>query len=278
MENNKEKPHFDKFVGIPKEQRVHQADIERILSQKFKEHGGKKIEKFEIDKTERDIEIINFVKSAIGEYTEKYTEKKYDISLENIHVFNPGGVDEFTEHQKGIGAAAAKYGSIVVDRVESDTEFVSHIFHEILHLNSYTALQLREGKEGPEIDTYRSGIQVETRNGEKIFFKDIEEAIIESLTRRFYQEKVLLSDVFDDKDKKDFLGSTTTDTGKFQALIDSLWEKNKSRFETREAVENLFLDAQFTGNLLKIGRLIEKTFGKGSFRKLGEGNLIKPES
>ncbi|MDP2934267.1 MAG: hypothetical protein Q8N59_00630 [bacterium] len=277
MENNSEKPHFEKLVGLSKEERPYQEGIEGIVSRKLTECGGKTIEKFEIDKTGRDIEVIDFVKGAVGEYTGKYTEKKYNIPLQNIHVFNPGGVEEFTEQKLVVGASSIERGSIVVDRVESDTAFAMHVFHEILHLNSYTALQLK-GKEEPSIETYRSGIEVIARNGEKIFFRDIEEAVIELLTRRFYQENIITNEVFDEEDKKNFPICRVEERAKLEALIDVLWEGNKNRFKTKEGVEDLFLEAQFTGNLLKIGRLIEKTFGKGSFRKLGEGNLIKTES
>jgi len=274
MENNNEKPHFDKVVGLPQEYRARQEQIEELLSQKLKGFGKEKIEKFEIDKTERDIEIINFAKEAVGDYSKKYTEKKYDIPLQSIHLFNPGGVEEFTEKRFKEGAASTIYGSFIVDREKSDTAFAMHAFHEVLHLNSYTALQVRE-KEEPRLKNYRSGIQVESRNEEKTFFEDIKEAVVELLTQRFYREKIIPSDVFDEEDKKNFVISRLKERAKLEALIDTLWEGNKGQFKTREDTENLFLEAQFTGNLLKIGRLVEKTYGKGGFRKLGEGNLIK---
>lgn len=274
MENNNEKPHFDKLISVPKEERHLQVEIEDYVSRKFREHGGKRIENLEIDKTERDIELINFAKGFIEECAGKYTKKRYDIPLENIHVFNPGGVFEFTEEQSVIGATSIKYGSIAIDRVDSDAAFTATVFHEILHLNSYTALQL---KENYGVETYRSGIEVKTRNGEVYLFQDIEEAVVELLTRRFYEERIVPSEIFDEEDKKSIPEHRVEEKIKFTALVDVLWEGNKNRFKTREEVEDLFIEAQFTGNLLKIGRLVEKTFGKGSFRKLGEGNLINPE-
>jgi hypothetical protein len=265
-----EKPHFDRVVGLPEKDRASREEIEKILSQKLKGVGGERIEEFEIDKTERDIEIINFTKDAISDYT----RKKYDIPLQNIHVFNLGGVEEFTQKRLENGATSIERGSIVVDRIKSDAAFAKILFHEIIHLNSYTALQLKTGKE-PSIGLYRSGIRVQTRNGKKILFKDINEAITELITRRFYQEKIIPSEIFDEEDKKNLLNSRVEEMAKFEALIDGLWEENKDRFKTREDLEDLFFESQFTGSLLKIGRLIEKTFGKGSFRKLGEGNLIE---
>ena len=40
--------------------------------------------------------------------------------------------------------------------------------------------------------------------------------------------------------------------------------------EDKEEVFDLFASAALTGNLLTIGKLIDKTFGLGTFRKIGE--------
>ena len=36
----------------------------------------------------------------------------------------------------------------------------------------------------------------------------------------------------------------------------------------------LFMKRQINGNILPIGKLIDKTFGPGSFRKLGEDKVV----
>lgn len=60
----------------------------------------------------------------------------------------------------------------------------------------------------------------------------------------------------------------------FDELIDKIYEKNREDedFKDREEVFNLFARATMSGRLLTLVRLIEKTFGKGAFRKLGEKN------
>ncbi len=58
-------------------------------------------------------------------------------------------------------------------------------------------------------------------------------------------------------------------------LIDKLFEKNKDKFSGREEVFKLFAAGYMTGNIMPLGRLVEKTFGKGTLRELGElGNDI----
>lgn len=64
---------------------------------------------------------------------------------------------------------------------------------------------------------------------------------------------------------------------KLNLLINNLFDKNKDDFETREQIFTLFANATINGNLLPIARLIEKTFGKGSFRALGEKSADKLE-
>lgn len=60
-------------------------------------------------------------------------------------------------------------------------------------------------------------------------------------------------------------------------LIDDLLEKNKSEFSSKEEIFNLFVVAAMTGKLLPVARLIEKTYGKGSFRELGEKTARKKD-
>ena len=46
--------------------------------------------------------------------------------------------------------------------------------------------------------------------------------------------------------------------------------KFKDKFKTKDEIFDLFLEAEATGKLLKVGRLVESSLGKGSFRELGE--------
>lgn len=54
----------------------------------------------------------------------------------------------------------------------------------------------------------------------------------------------------------------------FNEFLDDLYERNKKEFSSREKVFNLFAEGMLTGRILPIARLIEKTYGKGSFREL----------
>lgn len=52
-------------------------------------------------------------------------------------------------------------------------------------------------------------------------------------------------------------------------IVDHLYDDNKDRYDTRGDIMKLFFKAHFSGRLLEIARLTEKSFGKGSFRMIG---------
>lgn len=53
-------------------------------------------------------------------------------------------------------------------------------------------------------------------------------------------------------------------------LIEDLYEKNKLLFSKKEEIFNIFAEAVMAGKLLPLARLIERTYGKGSFRRIGK--------
>jgi hypothetical protein len=52
-------------------------------------------------------------------------------------------------------------------------------------------------------------------------------------------------------------------------ICEEISEEFSNEYQNPNTVYDLFLKANFNGNLLEIGRLVEKTFGKRSFRVLG---------
>jgi hypothetical protein len=56
----------------------------------------------------------------------------------------------------------------------------------------------------------------------------------------------------------------------FRDLCEKLYQKNQERFSSAEEVFKFFAQAAMTGKLLPVARLIEATYGKGSFRSVGE--------
>lgn len=155
------------------------------------------------------------------------------------------------------------------------------------------------------IDIRRSGFSMGTTDGKTLFFRDVNEAIITELQIRFermflekypelaselearddYTQEVAKRDDAPIEKVREVVGEVIIDEDgerkwrsyayheerkNFTELIDELYKRNTSDFESREDVFNLFAQATLTGRILRVARLIEKTFGKEVFRAIGE--------
>jgi hypothetical protein len=271
-----EAPHFDKVIGAPAGD---EEEFYNSVDRFYQAIQNTKIEGFEQEKSERDIEILAMVNQSIDEYLSQYKKERIiETPLSKIHIFEEGGVGKFTKDTAHGGAHAPLYGSILLEREKSDVAFALTAFHELFHLKVYNSLQITKptGEEKMRPETYRSGFIVTSRDGNERYFKDIEEALTEIMTERFYREKVLPSDLFKDDNShaSEVKFTREKEREKFNELVDELWDKNKDEFPNREDIVNLFLDGQINGKVLQVGKLIEKTFGSGSFRRLGKGEAV----
>ncbi|MDB4940256.1 MAG: hypothetical protein JWO40_681 [Candidatus Doudnabacteria bacterium] len=266
-------PHLDRAIGLPSSESHAQEEYESHIREIYETRGVNPYENFELPKTERDKEIIDFVQQSLDQYLAIYNrEKIVSVPVSKIHIFSENGVKDFTNGNVEKGSAAIKFGSMLVERPASDIQFALNVFHEMVHLKSYSAVQIVNQPEGLEIINYRSGFSVTSREGKNLYFQDLEEGVIGFLVRRFYQEHVQNNTIFSEK-RAMYNYSRDEEYGKLEALIQDLWEKNQDKFENIKSIWDIFINTQLNGNLLPIGRLIESTYGKGSFRKLGENNL-----
>lgn len=53
-------------------------------------------------------------------------------------------------------------------------------------------------------------------------------------------------------------------------IIEGIFKHHPDKFKDKIEIFDLFAKAMMTGNLLPIGKLVEDTYGKGSFRRIGE--------
>jgi hypothetical protein len=199
--------------------------------------------------------------------------------------------------------------------------FMKKVFHEMIHFKSYNALQVTSG-DRPELDEYRVGLAVHTRNGEIKYFVNLNEAVTEELAKRF-SGKLLNNPLFTEEiektrkvitkypqaitDSGEPLFDTDTlyaevngkkswgesvgrlfgaqekakriTTGGFvyqqerkilNTLIDKIFKRNPEKFREKKEVFEVFAKGIMTGNILPVGKLIEKTFGRGTLRLIGD--------
>lgn len=164
-------------------------------------------------------------------------------------------------------------------------------------------LDNKESGDSINMNIRRSGFSIGTKDGKKIFFEDLNESIITELEILFVQEFIekwpeLYKDI-KDRDyfieyskkhgddsitERDVASITIYEDSNYEVksypyykerkhfnnLIDKLYESNKENFNSREEIFEMFVKATLSGRIMEIARLIEKTFGKGSFRMIGE--------
>jgi hypothetical protein len=179
--------------------------------------------------------------------------------------------------------------------------------HEMLHLKAHLSLEVEEDGEKWKSTPYREGVTIKALQRYGFHgkyhehFSGLHEAIVAETEKRFLsklldrpelakEKKWLMSDeakeikkqlaeekeiseddiVWVSKDKKDCETiSYSEQRNVLNYVCDEVQKQFPDKFKDANKVYKVFLNAHFTGRLLELGRLIEKTFGKGSFRLLG---------
>lgn len=284
MKNNVETVHYDKVIG--KEISDEEADL-RFINQweqdgekirdvhealaRLYERAGEPKKDLELEKTDRDREIIELAVSAADRFLEELgRNKRVLVPLDHIHYLKEGGVKEYTHGRLGVGSHASVLGEILVDR-RSDLKTAITTFHELWHTKVYVALQnTMRGK----IKAYREGFSAYSRDGDNRWYYYLDEALTGFMTKRFFNEVLRQEESFKKEIqalKKPVDTTRMRELSDFSKLVHDLWERNRDLFKTKDEIVKLFLDGQVNGKLLPIARLVEKTYGKEKFRQFGVG-------
>lgn len=256
----------------------------------------------EEEKTPEEKEIISLVNFHINQLTSRTELGELSIPEANIHIL-PTNYDFFSMDGKVLdGITSPINQAIIVSRNRSNLSTASILFHEMIHLRGHTAFV----NIGGYLSDYRSGLEVVKNNFSR--FHCLNEAVTEELTRefilRYHDHPLFRNDIEEVKTisaasaekfnpyntftqdlEKDGLllpqeqsdGSNTLvgfaypiERNALNELIDRLHYFNPDRFKTRKQIFNKFVNGLFTGHIYELGKLIDGTFGKGTFRKIGE--------
>lgn len=293
-----------KYVGFNPEQ---EESISEHFKEKFKNQEGEDIafRKYEREKTEDEKRMIADILEKMPEFIEKYGGKPLNITLDHIHILDKAKMDEETkrkmeEAETGV-AYLATHELLFIFDTGNNLKNALHIVHELIHFNSFQSVELKK-VEKPEFKLRRMGFEIHTKNV-NVFFKDINEAVTVELEKRFDNQHFESIDAISNdaetrnrikwyaKGKGDDIALAITkqlESGEWQTIIENytypkerkklnkiieeIYEANKEEegFNSPEDVFDIFAQAVMTGRLLKIADLCERTYGKGSFRALGE--------
>lgn len=252
----------------------------------------------EKEKTIEDIALISLAKTGISSLRSKFGLEPFEISVKNIHLLPGVGSQKVESGTVRAGGSDPETQSVVAREGRSKTETIDFITHELLHLSSYGAMQITT--EGEEDYSYRAGFTAVSRDGKRQYFHLVDEALNELLTKQVVEsvkENPLLIDeanetkLFLDLEKAEnpddvisarFKGDVDdgdVDVLRYKypeerkvlgSLVEKIFQRNSQRFSGKEDIYNMFFNGKLQGNLYEIGKLIDNTFGKGTFRRIGE--------
>jgi hypothetical protein len=296
---------FDKMIikGFSADPR--QDDFREDVGRNGMAEGSKRMP-YEKEKTSSQIEICRLMNQMTNDMRVKYGLQPFDISVSNIHI--TGNNLQLANGTEIGGFFDTPRQRAIVREARSNTEFADFVGHELTHFKSFGAIQLPLGEETQLDYEYRVGFAAKSRDGKQEFFHMIDEALTEELTIEMieslkesnhplfandaketsqvlaeYGDKLGFSDNLmqayylpDDHPQRDRFRVSgipyayPEERQVLNVLIDKIYDGNTQDFAERDEVFDLFIQGKMQGNLLGIGRVIERTFGKGTFRKLGK--------
>ncbi|OHA87010.1 MAG: hypothetical protein A3A96_03685 [Candidatus Zambryskibacteria bacterium RIFCSPLOWO2_01_FULL_39_39] len=281
------------------------------LEEKFL--AERRYEDSEREKTNEEKEIIGAIIEKLNVFLSQYGAKPLDIRETHVHILDKSKMsDDLIRHLEGGDVNTSAFyeqdKQIVVVlgwTIKSPLQFAQVISHELIHFLAFNAVQIDE-KYNDGFVSHRTGLAVRQKNvatpsTRSTYFNDIDEAVTEELTKRFYpqlqdippleneyknilkaREKFSNPDVAAIRVKeieagqipsleitmKDFAYAEVRK--KFNELIDKIYEKKKDSFSSREEVFNIFARAAMTGEVKELATLVESTSGTGTFKKIAQ--------
>lgn len=274
------------------------------------------LEKFEYPKSATELACVDFANKETNELMKEAGVEPYDIPSENYHIIPPelykkaggGGTGSaFTTMQGMIFNAERLRGNPVL--------FGSVALHETLHIKAHLSVEVWEKDDKVDTRHYRRGVKIASSQKHDDsgkyheHFDGLNEAIVatqekKSIVKLFEipalskEKEWLLSDKANELRKElsqkegvfvddiIWIGEKSKDGWKRlgypqqRAVLDYVCSEIQKQFSDKyqdtDEVFKEFLKAHFTGQLLSIARLVEKTFGEGSFRLLG--NMVSDDS
>ncbi len=173
---------FDQFYIDSDPENQEGVVVLRELAGNLMESGGQKMEN-EIEKNERQIEVCMTLNDITNEILEQYGQLPFELPINNIHIFQKLNVAE-----SGIGGASfPEMQAVLVDTGDhSIINFARNLCHELIHLKSHGAMKYSSA-DGKIDHEYRHGFILRDKEGEEHYFRVLEEALTELLTKKIIE-------------------------------------------------------------------------------------------
>ncbi|MBU4204601.1 hypothetical protein KKE19_01520 [Patescibacteria group bacterium] len=287
---------FSRITGASREE---EKNFLEVPGDKFKEQ---KFQEWEKEKTPEEKEIVDVILEKLPEFVKQFGGRPLKLTAEHVHIIDPGKLNEEekkkNEKVKGRFNETKQMAEVFPD--VNQLKFAQAVIHEVIHFSSFQSLTLKRGTESGGKDLLairKSGLAIRNHAND-FFFDEINEAMTDELSQRFekkyfgkiptLKDDLMARDAIREKIKGKYpeLGkyTETTDpvTGeplgggysnariKLNNFLGNIYARNIDRFSSQKEVFEIFAKAYFTGRTLSMARLVEKTFGKGSFRGIGK--------
>ncbi len=259
----------------------------------------------EKEKSAEDLALISIAKAGINSVRKKFGLEPFEVSLANIHILPGTGTKDMEPGTVMAGVTEPENQRVIAMEGRSRTESLDILTHELFHLASYGAMQIATDDETVDFK-YRSGFTAHSRDAQKQYFHSVDEALTEMLVQEVVEQakgndllapeaeitkQILSSQNIEDSGevisasyKNGSEGQVDVYRYKYpeqRKILDTLatkiLERNPQRFTTKKEVYDLFMKGKLQGNFYEIGKIIDKTFGKSTFRNIGRlSNGIAP--
>lgn len=281
----------------------YKTEAEIYVKNKFENQKWDEASDKELEKTNENLEIINLVNEYTNNMLSEFQMKEYNITQKNIHILKEKDYKKISKEETETDTEAyfsLKKQAILLQEEESNLQFAIILFHEMIHAKSFYSVILEQEDSYRLLSPAQTGIEI---RGKDDIFSNLNEAIIESLTKKFFKE-ISKKPLFQEEIKKidevkkywrdknpyfsqdifcihrDENGNETPETFAYRKarkalnlLIDKTYIKNVNNFKNPEEVFDLFAKSIFTGDIVgekSWGRLVDKTFGAGTLKKIAE--------
>jgi len=275
---------FERVIGTPDEDEKEQILDERKSA--FDANKARELKEHEVQKTPEEIAVISLANEATNTIRRKFRLPDFNIPPENIAIIQR----EYWDWKKDGNSSFYPSEQLIATSYRGPTlTFARLMFHEMIHFKSFGSLKIMKG--GRETTEDRVGLHTRIRGG-KEYFRSLNEATIEELADRFiadlisqrgllFREEIenLEQGVETEEDLEEYYDELRLVQPNFayeeqrdilDRLIDKLYSQNKENFKSRDEIFDVFVKSMFSNNLLEVGKLIDRSFGKGTFRKIGK--------
>lgn len=234
---------------------------------------------YELEKTPQEHAAIRWANSVSNALMQNVGIEPYNSTDEQFHLFQDEAYKTISKKSANAYAVThAKNGSVLMNASvlrQSPIKFAATTLHEMLHLKAHLTLEV-SGKEEPfTITPYREGVGIQAAQKKGMHgeyhnhFRGLHEAIVATLEQHYLPSVLLEPEFSDEVLEKPHDAEYRKQREVLRYVCEEIAQHFSTQFSNAPKVFSLFIHAHFTGQLLTLARLIDSTFGPGSFRILG---------